>query len=518
MLEIRLLGGFELVLTDHSMPGRLGPKSKGLLAFLAMSRGGAVSRGRLAGLLWGERDEERARHSLCQALTTVRAMLGPAATVLQTCPDGVRLAREGLTLDVDAFERAARSRQQATLQEVCQLYRGAFLEGLEIREPGFEEWMLSERCRLGELAADAIARLLDLQIATGDADTAIATARRLVAMAPLDEPAHARLIELYARLGRRGLAEAHYARCSELLRRELGQAPGDELEAALAKARRRAPGRSVCATPRPPRPAPDGQDRPQRARRWMSWGTGTRWATSATAAAMALLIGAFAWSFHPKIVRDGGHETSVGDMGDAGSYQAVPWQLPAERSIAVMPFENLSGDPEQASFADGIASDIVTGLSKFPTLLVAANASLPYRGRAVKVQDVARDLGVRYVLEGSVQSSDGRLRIHANLVDAATGRHVWAERYERPAENLVAMQKEIAQSILGMIGPGWGERQRAEVERVGRMTKATTFTCLEWRTTTATPEKVMRWHARCPRRQSRQIQTVRARRSAVRSV
>jgi DNA-binding SARP family transcriptional activator len=219
MFGIRLLGGFELSPADGSRSGRLGPRPQGLLAFLAMSRGVAVPRGRLAGLLWGERDEDAARHSLSQAMTTLRSMLGPAATLLQACPDGVRLAREGLELDVDAFESAARSRQQAALQAACDLYRGAFLEGIEIREAGFEEWQLSERYRLGELAADAMARLLDQQIAAGEADAAIATARRLVAMVPLDDPAHARLIEIYGSLGRRALAEAHYARCVNLLRR-----------------------------------------------------------------------------------------------------------------------------------------------------------------------------------------------------------------------------------------------------------------------------------------------------------
>ena len=135
-----------------------------------------------------------------------------------------------LELDVDAFERAARSQQQATLQEARRLYRGEFLEGIKVSEPGFEEWMLSERYRLSVLAADARARLLDLQVTTGDVDAAIDTARGLVALAPLDEPAHARLIQLYGAQGRRGLAEAHYARCTELLRRELDQAPGGELK------------------------------------------------------------------------------------------------------------------------------------------------------------------------------------------------------------------------------------------------------------------------------------------------
>lgn len=245
MLNIRLLGGFDLTLIAGATLGRPGRKLRGLLAYLAMSRGVAVPRGRLAGLLWGERDEEQARHSLSQALTTLRATLGPAAALLRACPEGVHLGREGLEVDVDAFEAAVRSPQQAALQEACGLYRGAFLEGLEIREAGFEEWQLSERYRLGDLAADAFARLLDLQIAAGDAEAAIATGRRLVAIAPFDEPAHARLIQLYGILGRRGLAEAHYARSVDLLRRELGQGPGEELRAALADARRRPPGISV---------------------------------------------------------------------------------------------------------------------------------------------------------------------------------------------------------------------------------------------------------------------------------
>jgi len=456
MMDIRLLGGFELVPTDGSTSGRLGPKLQGLIAFLAMSRGAAVPRGRLAGLLWGERDEELARHSLSQALTTLRSTLGPAAAVLQACPGGVRLATEGLDLDVDAFESAARSQQQELLQEACHLYRGEFLEGTETREPGFEEWLLSERYRLGELAADAFARLLDLQIAAGDADVAIATARRLVAITPLDEPAHARLIELYAKCGRRGQAEAHYARCSDLLRRELGQGPCDELKAALAEARRRPPGTSVRFTPGPTRPDPTtAHDRPHNAKRR----TQIAWMSSAAAGAMLLLLAAV-WTFHG---------SSIGGPGEGSSYAAAPWDLPAEPSIAVLPFENLSGDPEQAYFANGITNDIITDLSKFSRLFVtASNSSFQYKDRAVKVQDVARDLGVRYVLEGAVQRANGTLRINANLIDATTGRHVWAERYERPTENIFAAQKEIARTIVGVVGSGWGELQRAELERLAR--------------------------------------------------
>ena len=109
MLEIRLLGGFELAPTDGSPPGRLGPKSQGLLAVLAMSRGQLLTRSRLAGLLWGERDEDLARHSLSQALTTIRTALGPTASdIVVAEPEGVALAKDRLKLDVDDFETAVR--------------------------------------------------------------------------------------------------------------------------------------------------------------------------------------------------------------------------------------------------------------------------------------------------------------------------------------------------------------------------------------------------------------------------
>jgi TolB-like protein/DNA-binding SARP family transcriptional activator len=459
MLEIRLLGGFALAPADGSPPGRLGPKSQGLLAVLAMSRGQLLTRGRLAGLLWGERDEDLARHSLSQALTTIRTALGPTASdIVVAEPEGVALAKDRLKLDVDDFETAVRIGHRDTLEDAFGLYRGEFLDGLEIREPAFEEWMLSERYRLGEVAADAFARLLDLQTTAGDTDAAVETARRLVALTPLDEKAHARLIHLYGAQGRKGLAEAHYARCSELLQRELGEAPGEELRAALTDARRRGPGKSVDATPAPPRQgAEERHERPERARHW----TRTRWAASAGAAAMALLIGIIAWTYT---------ERSIGKGGEAGSYQSDPWDLPAQPSIAVLPFANLTDDPEQEYFVDGITSEITTNLSKFSTLfVVASNSSFRYRGQAAKAQDVARDLGVRYMLEGSLQRAGDMLRINVNLIDATTGRQVWAERYERPIANVLVVQREIAQNIVGVIASGWGALERAELERVARI-------------------------------------------------
>ena len=140
--------------------------------------------------------------------------------------------------------------------------------------------------------------------------------------------------------------------------------------------------------------------------------------------------------------------------------------LPDKPSIAVLPFHNLSGDPEQEYFADGIVEEIITGLSRIKWLFVIArNSSFTYKGQAVNVKRVGRDLGVRYVLEGSVRRAGDRVRISAQLVDAETGAHLWAERYDRRLEDIFALQDDITLSVIGAIEPSLRD---AEIERVKR--------------------------------------------------
>ena len=126
--------------------------------------------------------------------------------------------------------------------------------------------------------------------------------------------------------------------------------------------------------------------------------------------------------------------------------------LPGKPSIAVMPFANLSGDPEQDYFADGIAEDIITELSRYPDLFVIArNSSFSYRGDAVRVTDVGRELGVQYVLGGSVRRAGGQVRITAQLVDAGSGNNRWAERYDRSLEDIFAVQDEVTRSVVAVL-------------------------------------------------------------------
>ena len=129
--------------------------------------------------------------------------------------------------------------------------------------------------------------------------------------------------------------------------------------------------------------------------------------------------------------------------------------VPDKPSIAVLAFHNMSGDPEQEYFSDGIADDIITELSRSHSLFVIArNSSFTYRGRAVDVKQVARELGVRYVLEGSVRRSGAQVRVGARLVDAETGNHIWAERYDREHPDIFAIQDEITAAVVAAIHPG----------------------------------------------------------------
>jgi TolB-like protein len=140
--------------------------------------------------------------------------------------------------------------------------------------------------------------------------------------------------------------------------------------------------------------------------------------------------------------------------------------LPDKPSVAVLPFTTFSNDALQDYFADGIVEDIITELSRFPELFVIArNSSFTYKGQAVDVREVGRDLGVRYVLEGSVRKVDNRVRITGQLIDAASGAHIWADRFESTFDDIFALQDRMAESVVGAIAP---RLEQAEIERARR--------------------------------------------------
>jgi adenylate cyclase len=158
------------------------------------------------------------------------------------------------------------------------------------------------------------------------------------------------------------------------------------------------------------------------------------------------------------------YRMTPGDIIRPPERPALP--LPDRPSLAVLPFENLSGDPEQGYFADGIVEDVITALARVSGLFVIArNSSFAYRGKAVDVRQVGRELGVRYVLEGSVRKAGERVRITGQLVDALSGAHLWAERFDGPLADVFELQDRVAEGVAGAIEP---TLRGAEIERARR--------------------------------------------------
>ena len=193
-----------------------------------------------------------------------------------------------------------------------------------------------------------------------------------------------------------------------------------------------------------PRPSPDRVPRPRRA--------GRRLVTQVIAALVLVgLLGAGGWAGWRWL------RTS----------ESSGLPLPDKPSVAVLPFSNLSQDPTQEYFSDGVTEDLITGLSKVSGLFVIArNSVFTYKGKPVKVREVGRDLGVRYVLEGGIQRSGNRVRITAQLVDATTGYHIWAERYDREIRDIFALQDEVTQQIVRALAVKLTEVEKTRLGRV----------------------------------------------------
>jgi TolB-like protein/class 3 adenylate cyclase len=152
--------------------------------------------------------------------------------------------------------------------------------------------------------------------------------------------------------------------------------------------------------------------------------------------------------------------------------QAVdtPLALPDKPSIAVLPFQNMSGDPEQEYFVDGLVEDIITALSRFKSLFVIArNSSFTYKGKAVDIKQVGRELGVRYVLEGSVRKAGNRVRITGQLIDSESGAHIWAERYDGDSADVFELQDKVTLDVIAAVTP---RLEQAEIERTSRVPTA----------------------------------------------
>jgi adenylate cyclase len=325
----------------------------------------------------------------------------------------VRLDPGAVATDVAIFERFLSERSPEALERAAALYRGDLLEGIGVRDPAFEDWLLIERQRLRQLADEALAKLLTQSMTAGAGDRAAAAARQLLKLDPLREVAFRALMQICADQGQTAQALKLYETLRDRLHRELGVKPEAETLQLYDSILHR---RAAAAPPTEPM-APEIKEQP---------GSSSIEATVST------------------------------------STTEPP--LPSRPSIAVLPFENLSGDPEQRYFSDGITEDIITELSRNHGLLVIArHSSFQYRNRAIDIRQVGHELGAHYVVDGSIRKTGSQIRIGVQLIDAATGSHLWAERYDRELQAIFTIQDEVTTAIVAALG---GQVQAAGIGKV----------------------------------------------------
>ncbi len=401
-IELSLFGHFCLKNREGEEVTLPTRKARVLLAYMAVPPGRSHTRDKLINLLWADRGDEQARGSFRNALASIRKALG--ADVITTTQESVSLATDQIDVDVTRFEELALTGTEEACQEAEAIFSGLFLELAAFDNPELREWLDFERTRTNEIANGVLRNLLNQQTANEDFDQAAETARKLLVLDPLLEDIHRELMRIYTANGKRGLALNQYTTCQRLLAEELDLQPEPETEALIKAIRRQNVGDTVP-------------------------------------------------SVQPTEVAAQNAEI------DRRTFTTRP-------SVAVMPFDNLSDGPEQEYFADGVVEEITAALSRVRSFFVIArNSAFVYKGKPIVPSEVADDLGVRYLLLGSVRRAGERLRITAKLIDAEEGEQIWADRYDGQVDDVFDLQDQITESVVGILQP---TILKAEIRRVSR--------------------------------------------------
>jgi DNA-binding SARP family transcriptional activator/TolB-like protein/Tfp pilus assembly protein PilF len=408
-LSIGILGPIGIDSPDVSL-GKLPKKARALLAYLAADGGQAVSRERLADLLWPYQGSEQARHSLRNCLLELRKALGGAAHHL--VGEFAQCRIEDVSVDLDRFERLSRSSQTSDLQAAADLYRGEFLADFHITSEPFQEWLAGERDRTLGLVCIVLQRLTAAYDAAGEYDLAIQCGRRLVALEPLSEVGQRALMRAYAHAGRRGEALRQYKSCIEILKRELAVAPDAETRALAEEiANSGISSKTPGAVDIPADRAPD-------AHRTISSGR-PEW--------------------HSRQRPE--HRTA------GGTVSQWPCLLPSV-AVAVAPMRNLTGDPGRQYLVEAFTDDLVTDLLRHGRGL-SLKPLRDERGATGRLPSATRTEGeFDYIVTGSAQRSNtGNLRVNMRIVNASTSEYLWAGRHEFRPEDLASIQTRITRRI-----------------------------------------------------------------------
>lgn len=491
MVCLELFGGISLESEQGPLTGPAAQRRRlALLALLAAAYPGALARAKLIAYLWPERDAEHARNLLSQAVYVLRKALDEEAIL--AAGDELRFNPGVVACDVVGFAQALAAGE---LARAVELYAGPFLDGFYLSEtPEFERWVEGERARYRRAYGTALQGLAERAAAEQDFAAAAEWWRRLAAQDPYDAPVTFRLMEALEAAGDRVGALQQARVHAALLEQEFGIGP-DPRVTALAERLRSPPAVTASPTgepraaqpagsagtgqgPRvppagdvptvstPPLPAVGGQlvhplaalqpptlSTPpfpavrsgRRASRWQSAALLT--ATGLGLAAM-LLVGRLL------------PETGAPAGAATGTAAASP------RAVAVLPCANLSRDPEEEYFSDGLTEELIGVLSQVRSLRVVARTSaFAFKGEHRDVREIGRRLNVGTVLECSARREGERVRVTAQLIDAADGFHLWAQTYEREGTDIFAIQSDLALHIVSALQAELTPGERARLAR-----------------------------------------------------
>jgi TolB-like protein/DNA-binding SARP family transcriptional activator/Tfp pilus assembly protein PilF len=472
---LQLFGGFRLAGKDGksaSLPDR----ARALLAYLAVASS-PVPRQILAELLSAEGNEQEQRTTLRQAVYLVRKVVANSA-VLSAETDLV-LNDALVTADVRLFQRSIARGGDHSLAEAIELYRGPFLYGERSPSPAFEEWLSARRSEFLQQALEALLKLSRSDAAADRHNSALAHARRALTLDPLREDFHRQAMRALAAMGQRCGALRQYQVARQTLAEELGVGPERGTEALREEiargAERDLSSRTAVGPSARAGVVDDFETAGEGDTTTRHHATSARlvsrfdaangswravlWPPLAAAMMSLLILGAgILWLAIAQ-------PTPSPPLSLVAQNGSAPMAAP-RLSIVVLPLVNVSGDPEQEYFADGITDGLTTDLTRIDgSSVIARHTAFTYKGKDVDVREIGRELGIRYVLAGSVRRSAEQVYINAELINAATAEQVWVERFEGLRADLPALHNEVTGRIAATLRLELAAAEGRRVER-----------------------------------------------------
>jgi DNA-binding SARP family transcriptional activator/TolB-like protein len=388
-LSIRVIRPLEVTPANGRQLAIAGRRAQALLGYLATQSRRRESRDRLAALFWGDRFEDQARHSLRQAILTLRKTLNcNGHEFLAAGQNEFVLSADRVEVDLAQVQLLAQSDDLNDLRRAAELCRGDLLEGLSLPADAFTEWLDRERSRFRGLSTDISFRLARVLAASGDIEGAIESAKHAIMIDPAFEECHRMIMELYRKSGNRTAALKQYRDCVGLLRREIDAEP---------EARTQMLARDI----------------------------------------------------REPAAREALHPGSAPASSPKESGEPVPDTAADVSSIVVLPFRNVGGGQTGAGIVDGITEEITAALSMVSGMFVIARiTALAYRDRLVDAHEVAGQLGVRYALDGAVWIEDGRIRVIVSLIDTAENCVMWTYRYDDRLASVFDLNDKITFEVI----------------------------------------------------------------------